>query len=208
MMIIFRILLIFCPFTLFAQVKITNQTSAKPEAEILFYQAENHLMIGDLKDLSGMKVTAANSEVRINKDHIIIVPKKVGTETYQIYKSGRLISTNSFQVIKIGDPVAQLAFTRDTIISLNRILANPYVTITVPGSLYKFAAEITSFECVITTTGNEKKQFRNVGQKLNDDLLSFLKKVSPGTRLDFDNIKCMSAGGDIKSLPSFSIIVK
>ncbi len=198
------------PFLGVCQLKIVNESITSKDSAVVYIGIKNILKVEGVQDISKWKVTATSAEISIDNNTIMFWESRVGYDTFRVYNNKKLISTNVFRIDKLNNPVAQLAYTFDTIISLNRILANPYLSVKIPGSLYDFHAGVISFQCSLMKAHSKSYLFTDFtsGNKLTNDMLINIRKLLPGDKIILDEIKAVSAGGDTRKLPPVTITLK
>ena len=203
-------IVIMLPFLGVCQLKIVNESITSKDSAVVYIGIKNILKVEGAQDISKWKVTATSAEISIVNNTIMLEESRVGYDTLRIYNNKKLLSTNVFRVDKINNPVALLAYTFDTVISLNRILANPYLTVKIPGSLYDFQAGVISFQCSLMKAQSNRYLFTDFisGNKLTSDMLSNIRKLFPGDKIIFDEIHAVSSGGDTRKLPRVTITIK
>ena len=198
------------PFLGVCQLKIVNESITSKDSAVVYIGIKNILKVEGVQDISKWKVTATSAEISIANNTILLEESHVGFDTLRIYNNKKLLSTNVFRVDRINYPVAQLAFTFDTIINLNRILANPYLSVKIPGCLYDFQAYISSFQCSLQKRNSNNYFFTDNanGNALTGDILKNIKKLLSGDKIILDEIKVACASGDTRKLPPVTITIK
>lgn len=202
--------LLFFHFSGICQLKLYNESLTSKDSAVVYIGITNHLKIDGQQDLSKFKFTSTNSEITIDNNSISLQSGRRGLDTIRIYSNKKLVSTNIFRVDRINNPVAQLAFTLDSVISLNRILANPYLTVKIPNCLYEIKYNIFSFQCSLQKAGRSNFTYMGFvnGNKLTDDILKLIQKLLPGDKIVFDEIKVACGSGDTRKLPRLIITIK
>ena len=200
----------FVPVIVFSQIKIVNQDLLNTDAAIVYKGIPNHLKIEGILDINQMKITTTNSTFKTEKNVLTVDESKIGFDTIRIYSNKKLIFTSIFRVDKINNPVAQLAFTLDSVISLNRILANPYLSVKIPGYLSEINFGIVAFQCSLQKANSSNYIFSDdvSGNKLTKNMLDLIQKMVTGDKIIFDEIKAFGPGGDIRKLPGFTVTIK
>ena len=202
--------LIFIHITGKCQLKVYNESITNKDSAVVYIGITNYLKIDGQQDLSKLKVTSTNSEIAIVDNYISLQPFSRGVDTIRVYSDKKLLSSTTFRIERINNPVAQLAFTLDSVISLNRILANPYLTVKIPNCLYEIKYNISSFQCSLQKAGRSNFNYMDFvnGNKLTDDILKLIQKFLPGDKIVFDEIKVACGSGDTRKLPRLIITIK
>ncbi len=196
------------PTILFAQLKFINRDLTTPDASILFYQSTNRLAIIGQNDLKGFSFISTSSNIKVKDNYIVVKPTKLGLDTICIFKNNNLLSTNIFTINTFNSPpYAQLAFSKDSSISINKVLANPILSIKVNNSIYVLDYQVTEYEMLVLKKNNEKLQFTETikGYRIPEEIL---KKLSVGDKLQINQVKIVNPEGDIKFLEPITIIIR
>ena len=202
------VVLLLSPTIIFAQLKFINRDLTTPEASILFYQSPNRLAINGQNDLNGLSFTSTKSEIKVKDNYIVVKPTKLGLDTICIFKNNKLLSTNIFKINTFNSPpYAQLAFSKDSSISINKVLANPILSVKVNNSIYVLDYQVTEYEMLVLKKNNEKLQFTETikAYSIPEEIL---KKLSVGDKLQINQIKIVNPEGDIKFLEPITIIIR
>ena len=181
----------------------------KPDSGILYFSTENRINISGLANLDNIKFATSLSKLDRKKNDFILMPERVGIDTIKIYKNNKLILKTFFKVVKINDPIAKLVSTSDSVITVNEILGNPYVTGRIPNCSYKMRFNLRSFKVCVVKRGGERLYFHSQGNKLSDECLKIVAKMSTGETLEFEEIS--TAMGDVgcpRELPDFSVKIR
>ncbi|WP_165958086.1 GldM family protein [Segetibacter sp. 3557_3] len=183
-----------------------------PDTSLLYGRTENRLTLVGQNNWTGIRVTSSKkSQIDIQKNSFISILPAIneGVDTLRLFKGSKLLLSRGYRIVKLSDPIAQLAFTSDTIITKNRILANPFVTSKFPNSLYNNKIVVKSFECLVIKRNGEKKVFSATGNKLSEGMINAIKNLSSLDELVFDNIKAgISPVFRPKALPSFKVKIQ
>lgn len=206
----FAFLVLFCLSTAFAvaQLKLTNNSLVTPDDNILYAGIENQLRV------QGQEFTrvlsSANSQITMRPGEFIVVPTAMaGLDTIQVYLDKKLLIAKVYAIEKINDPVALLAFSTDTVMPAGRILVNPYLSVSSPGSKYKNELKVASFECSLKRLNGQSFSFEVNGNKLPDDMLALVKKLNSGDSIHFTTIYVKAPLWQYKKvIAPFSVTIK
>ncbi len=88
-----------------------------------------------------------------------------------------------------GDPVAQLAFSADTLQTKGKILANPFLRMVYPDGSKVPASKIVSFSCAIRRKNGTSYFFTAKDGRLTPEMTEVIKVLLPGDELLFDQIR-------------------
>lgn len=204
-------ILCFFPAIMFGQFKFINMDLVYPDTSLLYSSLENHLTISGQKNLQGFQITSSKkTRITVNVDHVIAEPTtNEEFETLTVSKGNKVIFAQGFKIIKLNNYIAQLAFTFDSVLSKNKILSNPFITAKFPNSLYKLKVGIKSFGCSIYRKNGEKLFYFTTGNKLSEQMITSIMKLSSKDEIVFDNI----IGGIAplfcpRIFPSFKVIIQ
>ena len=70
-----------------------------------------------------------------------------------------------------------------------------------------FYFKVISFEVTLSTT-NGLKIISVIGNKLSEDVRNGLIKISPGTKIYFDNIKTKGVDGKVRNASGMTLVIK
>ena len=178
------------PLFVVGQPKLINRDLTNSDTSLLYAGTENHLTFTGLNDLSGIRIRSSNkSHVSVQANDILIRPAtSTEFDTLSIFKGKKLLLTKAYKIERLSYPIAQLAFTSDTTISLNRILANPFITTKIPNTLYKPDIRIQHFDCHLYTKKVAHRIFSTTGNKLSEEMIAAIKRTSSKDEIIFENI--------------------
>ncbi len=180
----------FFPLLTIGQIKLINIDLINKDLNQLYIGMDNRLQIVGQKNVRGYKLTSVKSSVLVNDSCFVLTPEHRGVDTVKIFKGNKLIYCALFNLFSINEPTGQLAFTYDTTITLNRILANPYLSIKIPNCNYNFLFSINGFQCSILQKNKDKETFANtLGCKLTNDMLTLINRLKTGDVIEFERIK-------------------
>ncbi|TDH17816.1 hypothetical protein EXU57_24825 [Segetibacter sp. 3557_3] len=201
----------YLPVVVLGQLQLINRDLTNPDMSLLYSGIENHLTIVGQNDFSGFRLTSATkSDITIKAETIVIIPiTNAGLDTLSLFKGKKLLLTKVFKVTRLSDPIAQLAFTSDTVISVNKILANPFLTAIFPNSIYKTDIVIKFFECYIYKKNGERNVFSTAGNRLSEEMLTAIKNLSSRDELVFNDIKAgIAPVFGTRKLPSIKLAIR
>ncbi len=212
------ITLVFCLFSieLNAQIDLKNLKLTDSNLNILYRGIENRILVTGLEFDTTLKLISTNSFVikeKINFDnnnYFYLSQSSLKDDTLKLYKGNKLLLTKVYKVERRGYPKIQFGNTSDTFLSVKQILINPKLNVVIPNSYYKHGGFITSFELkLLDSENNIIKQFvmKERGE-LAKNLISCMKKLSVGDKLEFTNIKAVSSDCEVQKLSDFTLTIK
>ena len=183
--------------TSFAQTLLYNTDLLKPDSNILFF-AKNHLRLSKKLNLKTVKIITKNSTVTIEDDYLVITPTSLGVDTISIWKGTKLIVSKIYTIQKHSFPFAQIAYSKDSITTIEKILRKPRLNLV---SLYNIKSDIVAYTCTIIKRNENDKTFtfKEVnGYMLTQDIIYIIKTLKPGDIIRFNDIKVL--GTDTRGL--------
>jgi hypothetical protein len=187
--IIFEIL--FClPMFIFGQIKLINLDLTNKDTNLLYSGIENRIaLIGNTNKIGIRMSSSQKMRISNEKDYFVILPAtKERDDTLRVFKGSKLLYYRVFNIVKLNDPIAQVAFTTDTVISINKLIANPFINSRIPNSLYELSFIIKSFQCTVLKSTGERKVFFTLGNRFSEETLEAIKKLKSSDELIFENI--------------------
>lgn len=120
---------------------------------------------------------------------------------------GKMILSKTFKVRTIPDPVTTLAGQKDTTLSKNRILLNPFLLVVLPGCYMKNYFSITSFQFTLSKNG-DSLSFINTGSRFEAPVIDMIKKAESGSKMDFTEIRGVGPDSRTRKLKPFWIKIE
>jgi len=190
-----------------AQPVLYNTDLNKPDSNILFI-GKNRLKLATQLDFKTLKITSKKSKVIVDDNYIIVTPYNLGIDTISILKGNKLIVSKIYHIQKRTFPLAQLAFSIDSIISIEKILSNPILNLV---SLYRIKSDIVNYTCTVTKKSENIKPY-NFGEIngfwLTQDIIEIIKTLKSGDSIKFNNIKVLGADTRGLILKPLCVIIK
>jgi hypothetical protein len=141
----------------YEQIKFNNISSLDKDDAVLYIGVENYIEISGINARAGktaFNVTHSEiSKVEGNRYFLRVFSQK--PDTLKFYQNGHLSLKEVFSVNVIPYPVARLANSNDTILSVAQIKINPFLSVVIPGCNHKHDFQIMSFNATtISATGD------------------------------------------------------
>jgi len=188
------------------QVYIFNQNLTDISINIFYIGVDNRISILWLADYKIAISGGGGTIQKTGKDQYVV---RVTTPTDNceiiITNGTKNIFRQSYFVRTIGDPVATLSGIRDTIVSKNRILLNPFLTVVIPNCYYNHNRRVLSFSATFINDRDSVPTITN-GNLLSQDQLKLVKEANTGSKIYFDNIRAI--GPDERARKLFPFWIK
>lgn len=180
------------PFSLFAQVGMKNMSLKHPDSALLYIGAQNFIEISGLDNYTNLELKSSSGTVNPFEDgkfHLLV--RRQGPDTVLLFRNHKLIFTKIYSIKYIPDAKSQLGYITEKTATVNQILQNTKLYVVLPGCDYKHNFRIRSFELILIDPKNILLQNSGPtrGNELNSIHLEEIKKLKPGSRLVFENIK-------------------
>ena len=198
------------PAIVFGQIQLVPKLT-NPDSSLLFVGIDNPFTIEGLKDIRGLSVSSSlNSKYFFIEKELIIQPKSTGNDTLKVFKNKTLLLKKVYKVEFIGDPTPQLAYTFDTLLTVSRIVALPYLTVRVPKTTNVGPFLITMFECSLIQKqmGQQKDVYSTAGNRLSDQMVSAIRKLSAGDEILFSHIIIKGPDTKLRKLADFKVTIQ
>ena|GEM_PF-7067793 len=204
--------LFFC-VTACAQIKITNRDALHPDSSLLFIGAENIVTVDgpsadyDLTVKSGTanvsKIEAKMYGVKVYNNQPVIL-QATSTD-----KSKPGVHTQQFRNDVIRQYEIRVGSAEDTVLTVAHIIANPSLSVIIPGSRFRHNMSVTSFRfAAISGTDTTFSENLTQGSKLNPLQLDQVKRSLRGDKLYFDEIRAATPDSMIYKFHPLTILLK
>lgn len=198
------------PTMVFGQIQLVPKFT-NPDSNLMFVGVDNAFTIVGLKDTRGLSISSSlNSKYSFVEKELIINPHSTGFDTLKVFKKKLLLFNEVYNVEFLGDPTPQLAYTFDTLLTVSRIVASPYVTVRIPKTTNIGPFRIILFECSLihNKMGRQKDVFSIDGSKLSEQLVSAIRKLNAGDEILFSNLIVEGPDGKNRKLPNFKVTIQ
>ncbi|MBN8667252.1 MAG: hypothetical protein J0M30_07065 [Chitinophagales bacterium] len=198
--------------SLLAQPKFFNLSSQDPNDKELYIGVENYIGLQTstyfVKNVRFSISHGTLTKVGPNKYLINVAAEK--PDTLKLYEDDSLVHSETYQVKKVPYPIAQLANTKDTLLTVKQILANPIISVYLPDCKYKHQFQVLSFRTRFSKSNmNLLASFDlSIGSYLPDKQIKTVKSLKTNDKIQFYDIiyKCPKCG--TQQLNSLTITIK
>lgn len=168
----------------------------------------NNIEVKGIENIGNIKCTSTNSAITKEDGNYFLIPKHTGIDTVRLFKGKTKIFETTFDVKTIGDMEVQIAGTFDTVMSIARIIAVPFVGVKIPKIFYNFRAEVTRFEMTILKKGTTPIHFAMTGYKITEVAQNEIKTLKQGEKILFEGITAIPNDGYPRRLYPKVILIK
>ena len=191
-----------------AQLRIVNVSLTDTSRALLYTGVENQIVIFGARD---GKLTFSGNDIKIiNSIHYnyFIYANKPGFVTISFTAYRKAPIKKQFEIVPINEKqVATLGGVRDTTVSLNFVLANPFIIGMIPHCYWDAMISIRSFDATFIY-GNDRLTRTAQGDKLSTEQISLFKTLETGDKVYFDSIRALDRDSRTYLLPSFWIKIE
>jgi hypothetical protein len=205
MKLILSTLFVWLTFTGIAQVNIVNRSLTNDTLSILYSGVDNEIEIAgySVKPKSIISITGGSIST-LNPITYLVRTGSDSTAIIMIKEKSKTVFTRRFTVENIPDPVAIVGDIRDTIATVQQILASGMLKIEFPNSYYRHTATISSFD-VTVIKGDKFTDIRSSHYIFPPEMTKVIGELAPGDKLIFNNIRMIQPGGRNRQLAAFQL---
>jgi GldM C-terminal domain len=189
------------------QSPISNESVTDTSKHIFFLWVDNHIRLNP-DTYSFLTVKGAGSKlVKLDNENYIINVRRIGICTVTIYKNGNRIFSENYQTDTTQYPIATLDGRSDTISSVNRILVNPGLLVSMPKCFFKHNMSVTSYYAIFIH-GEDSISTYASGSRFTPEQEQQSRKLITGDKIFFERINARSPDSRTQRLPSFWIKIQ
>jgi hypothetical protein len=155
-------------------------------------------------------VTIGESEAISNgNNRFCITPKKSGQDTLKLYIKSKLILKALYQTDLLPNPIVRVGHNRDTLMTVNRILLQPFLNVIFPGTNYKGNFFIRRFSIEAYRNSGDITGTKNIiNNKFTAELITLVRGLERGDKLHIFNIVGGGPGSRLVTFPSFTVLIQ
>jgi GldM C-terminal domain len=206
---ILSVILLSFPLLLIAQLQIINDGLVYPDSPYVYIGVPNTLKItGTSKNL---KLTVDDGSINrgTDKNEYTATFSSPGITNVIVRENGKIVCQKKYNIRRIADPVLLFAGKADSMLSVREILASPCLSVSLPGCYINYRLPILSFETYfIYQPGDTLNTGRANNWCMYDGQLALLKKLMPGNKILFTNIKVQGPDSHVRTLIDLLITIK
>lgn len=184
------------PFFVFSQFNVTCLNLTDTTKNIFYIGIDNQIRVSTTNNFNKYQIEvegAGGSLTKIDLNEYIVRVSALQTCYLTIKQNGKQVFFKEFNVYKIGNAVATLSGIRDTTVSRNRILLNPFLSIVIPNCYLQVNSRVVAFNATFINNGDSIPTIAN-GNFLSQEQISLVKGADPGSKIYFDRVR--AAGPD------------
>ncbi len=170
------------------QIRCWQPMLLDSNSKILYIGIFNRVSFSGLPKESTMTLT--NGEIYQNGNSYNFIVSSVEDAVLEISQSGKVIFTQTFKPIILGDPKARIGKIDKQVASVEEVLASPFLTANIDNCLLKRWYTVMSFKAnMFSKVQSGNINFQNNGYFFSDDLILYIKQLKRGDKIIFDDIK-------------------
>jgi hypothetical protein len=176
-------------------------TAVSPNKMNVFYIGVSNPITVAVSDISSKNVTVKidNGKISGSNGTYNVLPSKVGKATVTIYDGSKQIGSWDFRVKYLPDPVTKVARKKSGTISMVQLLDAGEVVADLENFDFDARFEIVEFT-VFAKIENVENDEISKSAKFTNEQRALIKRLKPGDRLTFTDIKAKGPDGGIRSL--------
>lgn len=189
-----------------AQISTVQLSLRDSNKNVMYYGAENKILFKNLPEGSIIKYDGEVMEPDAGTTaQYTILATGLGKDTIYVYKDKKVIDARPFYTVYIPDPKAALGLVKDSITTVQRIMAYPAIAVTFPGCLMKMTIAVSTYTLTIKYKSGETytKTFagKNVnGAEFDEVTKGKVKNMTKGDKIALENIKVVLPDGIARAL--------
>jgi GldM C-terminal domain len=206
---ILSVILLAFPLLPIAQIRIINDGLVYPDTPYLYIGVPNTLKVTGTSKHISLTLDTGSVRKAANKNEYTALFSRPGIVNVTARENGKFVYRKKYIIRYINDPVVLFAGRADSTISVREILASPCLSIAIPGCYISYRLPILSFEIYfIYQSGDTLNTGRANNWCMNDEQLAILKKLMPGNKILFTNIKVQGPDSHVRTLKDKLITIK
>ena len=195
---------------IFGQVEIINRDINDISLNIFYKGVDNHIRLkaGDNTSSYKVSVMGAGSSI-LNLDNSEYLVRVHGNETCKVIisRNNKTVLVKNYKVDVIGNPTATLNGVRDTTVSKNKILLNPFLVVLIPDCYYRHHTWVVSFHATFIHQGDSIVTYA-AGHSFSAEQVKLTKRLDIGDKILFNEVRAGGPDTRISKLHSFWINVE
>ncbi len=194
----------------FGQIDIMNMTATNNSVAILYIGTENILKLKGNADFSNyrLEVSGSNSKVeKIETDKYLVRVYRIDTCTISVTRNGKQLFSKQYKTEVIPYPIAIAGATRDTVISKNKLLLNPFLSVIIADCYYAHNTRVISFQATFIANGDSIATVA-IGNYFSGEQIKLAKQLQRGDKIWFDQVNGSCPSSRTQRLKSFAITIE
>jgi hypothetical protein len=200
------------PLNSYSQVELVNELLIDSTKHQLILYQDNPLRIYASKSNRKFAMSVNGKTIQPNKDGVFVVqPKKLGNADIQVMENGRKVFQGNFSIDSLGGLYARVGRIRDSIVSKQLLLAQPFLTTYWQTENVRCLVRVFGFNFQLISTDGEFRQSQYVqGRSLYPNQVEEVRTAGSGTVLLFYDIMVVASNGNssIRRIPDIRITIR
>jgi GldM C-terminal domain len=206
---ILSVILLAFPLLPIAQIRIINDGLVYPDTPYMYIGVPNTLKVTGTSKHIRLTLDTGSVSKAANKNEYTATFSRPGIVNVTARENGKFVYRKKYIIRYINDPVVLFAGRADSTLSVREILASPCLSISLPGCYINHEFTIVSFETnFLYQPGDTPGTAMSKDQCMNDEQVALLKKLMPGNKILFTNIKVQGPDSHVRTLKDKLITIK
>lgn len=190
-----------------AQIKIRNLVLIQPDTNVLIKGVSNQLRITGLKNIH-YHITSTNSEIDTSFGVIYLRTYHDGNDTVRIISKKKILFQQVFTIQACKDATYFVAGTMDTVMTKEKLISIPQLSISYRNCLCSKRGRIASFE--LTIGRNQAAIFSDSSNSeyFTQQMIEKLNELKHGDFVYIENVKAISPDCRPRNLGSRRIRIR
>ena len=195
--------------TAYGQVNIINESLTDSSMNIFYIGADNKIRITGITDNYNITISGGGGILHKAGKGQYFVWVLAPTDLCELVllKGTRKILQKNYKVRTMADQIATLSGIKDTTVSRNRILLNPFLSIVIPNCYYQHNVRVVSFTAAFIYE-NDSIPTTAIDNLLSQEQLRLVKEAVAGSKIYFDNIRVLGPSDRTRKLSPFWIKIE
>ena len=160
---------------------------------------------------SALRVSMSNGSITKGAKGYVVRVKKAGKATVRVSAeidgATKSMGSAEFRVKRVPDPIAKINGKKGGRIKKNALIAVGKVSAVMENFDFDLRFNIVSFS-VSTSIGGFEEEVRGSGSKFNGKQVALIRKVKPGRKVYFEDIKAKGPDGSVRNLGTISFKIQ
>jgi hypothetical protein len=188
-----------------AQYRVTDEKRIDTSVHVFYIGADNPVSVQADNPNSQFNLYIAGGGGTIrkeSKDRYLVTVMTQSQCTLGIVEGTKIRWKRSYKIETLPDPVATVTGLRDTTISKNRLLNNPFENIVLPNCNYDHEMRVISFDITIISA-TDSVETRSNGNSFSQSQIDLIRQAVPGDTIFFSEIRVLAPGDRTRKLAPF-----
>lgn len=183
-----------------------------PDSAILYVGVENKIEVTGLNEKAYIRLKSGKGEIsrkNLSPSIFNVQVSSVGTDAIELYHNNKLILTRAFQIRTLTDPVPLFGNLTDSTATLQEIILNPTINVSLPNCYYNHDYRVIYFKTTILSSKGRVEVFdRTNGNRLTKDQIKSINQLKKGNKILLTEISATCPDCATRRLRDLTIIIK